>query len=129
VGSWGPCSATCGVGIQTREVHCLSLAGSPPPPEACRQGKPHALQACNQFDCPPGWHIEDWQQVWHAGGPVARHACDGEEFCFALTQSNCIQASPALVFLVLQDLWWGSPEPTSHLSAAVDGWQLLEPLR
>nr|XP_012607181.1 ADAMTS-like protein 3 isoform X6 [Microcebus murinus] len=62
VGSWGSCSATCGVGIQTRDVYCLHPGESPAPAEECRLEKPHALQACNQFDCPPGWHIEEWQQ-------------------------------------------------------------------
>ncbi|GAB1292286.1 ADAMTS-like 3 [Apodemus speciosus] len=62
MGSWGACSATCGVGIQTRDVYCLHPEESPAPPEECREDKPHALRACNQFDCPPSWHVEEWQQ-------------------------------------------------------------------
>lgn len=84
MGSWGPCSATCGVGIQTREVYCLHPEESPAPAEECRDEKPHALQACNQFDCPPGWHIEDWQQVQQTGDPMTCHAYDSEEPCSAL---------------------------------------------
>lgn len=67
MGSWGACSATCGVGIQTRDVYCLHPEEFPAPPEECREEKPHALRACNQFDCPPSWHIEEWQQVQQRG--------------------------------------------------------------
>ncbi|MEE6503271.1 hypothetical protein FKM82_004785 [Ascaphus truei] len=62
-GSWSRCSATCGVGIQTRDVYCSSLAETSNNSEqACSDKKPSALQACNQIDCPPAWHTEDWQQ-------------------------------------------------------------------
>lgn len=62
------------MGIQTREVYCLHPGESPAPAEECGDEKPHALQACNQFDCPPSWHIEEWQQViWQPGAPFARH--------------------------------------------------------
>ncbi|ELK18320.1 ADAMTS-like protein 3 [Pteropus alecto] len=72
-GSWGPCSATCGVGIQTRDVHCLHPGEPPTPAEECRDEKPHALQACNQFDCPPSWHIEEWQQCPRTCGGGTQH--------------------------------------------------------
>uniref|UniRef100_A0ABM5EYL0 ADAMTS-like protein 3 isoform X2 n=1 Tax=Pogona vitticeps TaxID=103695 RepID=A0ABM5EYL0_9SAUR len=68
VGSWTPCSATCGVGIQTREVRCQHPGGSIAGPEHCKAKKPHALQACNQIDCPPVWHVEEWQQCSHTCG-------------------------------------------------------------
>ncbi|XP_042331339.1 ADAMTS-like protein 3 isoform X2 [Sceloporus undulatus] len=62
VGPWRQCTATCGVGIQTREVHCQQPGGSVVGSENCKDKKPHALQACNQIDCPPVWHVEEWGQ-------------------------------------------------------------------
>uniref|UniRef100_A0A8C8SUX3 ADAMTS like 3 n=1 Tax=Pelusios castaneus TaxID=367368 RepID=A0A8C8SUX3_9SAUR len=61
-GHWRQCSATCGVGIQTRDVYCQQPEGSIVANEDCKDEKPHALQACNQIDCPPSWHVEEWQQ-------------------------------------------------------------------
>ncbi|XP_068131428.1 ADAMTS-like protein 3 isoform X2 [Hyperolius riggenbachi] len=62
-GPWSRCSATCGVGIQTRDVHCSGLTESSNNSEQdCSGKKPSALQPCNQIDCPPAWHVEDWQQ-------------------------------------------------------------------
>lgn len=62
-GPWRRCSATCGVGIQTRDVYCQQPGGSTVAAEDCKDKKPHSLQACNQIDCPPVWHVEEWQQV------------------------------------------------------------------
>ncbi|XP_028922029.1 ADAMTS-like protein 3 isoform X2 [Ornithorhynchus anatinus] len=59
---WRPCSATCAVGIQTREVRCLRAGDSPAPDDACPEDKPNVLKACNQLDCPPAWHVGEWQQ-------------------------------------------------------------------
>ncbi|XP_054858272.1 ADAMTS-like protein 3 [Eublepharis macularius] len=68
VGPWRQCSATCGVGIQTREVQCQQPGGAAVGPESCKEERPHALQACNQVDCPPVWHVEEWQQCSHTCG-------------------------------------------------------------
>ncbi|XP_070618877.1 ADAMTS-like protein 3 [Erythrolamprus reginae] len=62
VGPWRQCTATCGIGIQTREVHCQQPGGSVDGLESCKDPKPHSLQVCNQLDCPPLWHVEEWQQ-------------------------------------------------------------------
>ncbi|XP_025027432.1 ADAMTS-like protein 3, partial [Python bivittatus] len=62
VGPWTQCTATCGIGIQTREVHCQQPEGSVVGSESCKDPKPHSFQACNQLDCPPCWHVEEWQQ-------------------------------------------------------------------
>ncbi|XP_060035494.1 ADAMTS-like protein 3 isoform X2 [Erinaceus europaeus] len=65
VGPWRSCSASCGVGIQSRDVQCPHPPRPPGPPgvlPSCSGEKPHVLRACSQFDCPPAWHVEDWQQ-------------------------------------------------------------------
>ncbi|XP_041031012.1 ADAMTS-like protein 3 isoform X1 [Carcharodon carcharias] len=65
--SWRQCSATCGVGIQTRDVYCKRLVthviddSIKVADEECSGPKPPELQACNQFDCPPSWHKGEWQ--------------------------------------------------------------------
>ncbi|KAL7980101.1 hypothetical protein Chor_001369 [Crotalus horridus] len=62
-GPWTQCTATCGVGIQTRQVHCQQPGGSVVGSESCKDLKPHSLQACNQLNCPPLWHVEEWQEI------------------------------------------------------------------
>ncbi|KAI5932601.1 ADAMTS-like protein 3 [Manis javanica] len=104
---WGPCSATCGVGIQTRDVCCLHPGESPAPPAECRDAKPHTLQACNQFDCPPSWHIEEWQR------------CSGT--CGGGTQNQRITCRQLLTdgsILSLSDEWCPGPKASSHKSYA-----------
>ncbi|XP_060923660.1 ADAMTS-like protein 1 [Limanda limanda] len=67
VTSWTSCSASCGVGIQTRSVFCMSLLSIDQQniltvsEEECREFKPAILQPCNQVDCPPTWETEPWQ--------------------------------------------------------------------
>ncbi|XP_063106181.1 ADAMTS-like protein 3 isoform X2 [Cavia porcellus] len=107
VGSWGPCSASCGVGIQTREVHCLHPEESPAPPEKCGDGKPHALQACNQFDCPPAWHIEEWQQCTRTCGGGTQNR-----------RVTCRQLLTDGSFLNLPDELCQGPRASSHKSCA-----------
>ncbi|KAM3876867.1 ADAMTS-like protein 3 [Diretmus argenteus] len=64
---WTGCSASCGVGIQTRSVYCMRLLSVDQQDSAsvledeCREFKPAILQPCNQVDCPPAWEIEPWQ--------------------------------------------------------------------
>lgn len=118
MGSWGPCSATCGVGIQTRDVHCLHPGEPPTPAEECRDEKPHALRACNQFDCPPSWHIEEWQQVRQPGDSVASPPRSASRESHA--------DPPPFASSVSQDVWWGDSASEGHLPAAVNGWQLSE---
>ncbi|XP_044242835.3 ADAMTS-like protein 1 isoform X2 [Ursus arctos] len=67
IGKWSPCSLTCGVGLQTRDVFCSHLLSREMnetiilADELCRQPKPSTVQACNRFNCPPAWYPAQWQ--------------------------------------------------------------------
>ncbi|XP_069481103.1 ADAMTS-like protein 3 isoform X2 [Ambystoma mexicanum] len=101
---WSQCSATCGVGIQTRNVHCLQPGESTATSEqACRDQKPFAFQACNQIDCPPDWHAEDWQQCTHTcgGGTQSRKV-------------NCKRMMADGSFLKMSDEHCRNTRPASH---------------
>uniref|UniRef100_A0A8C7N032 ADAMTS like 3 n=1 Tax=Oncorhynchus kisutch TaxID=8019 RepID=A0A8C7N032_ONCKI len=66
--TWTRCSASCGVGIQTRSVFCMRVLSVEQQDSVsvseneCREFKPPILQPCNQVDCPPAWETEPWQE-------------------------------------------------------------------
>uniref|UniRef100_A0A8C7JMN7 ADAMTS like 3 n=1 Tax=Oncorhynchus kisutch TaxID=8019 RepID=A0A8C7JMN7_ONCKI len=68
VTAWTRCSASCGVGIQTRSVFCMRVLSVEQQDSVsvseneCREFKPPILQPCNQVDCPPAWETEPWQE-------------------------------------------------------------------
>ncbi|TKS69437.1 ADAMTS-like protein 3 [Collichthys lucidus] len=74
VTAWTGCSASCGVGIQTRGVFCMRLLSVDQQDiltvseDECREFKPAILQPCNQVDCPPAWETEPWQQCSQSCG-------------------------------------------------------------
>ncbi|XP_078071427.1 ADAMTS-like protein 1 [Mustelus asterias] len=81
-GKWSVCSSSCGVGLQTRDVFCAHLLSRESDETVilgdknCPQPKPDNVQACNQFDCPPDWHAEEWPQCSQScgGGVQIRQA-------------------------------------------------------
>ncbi|XP_056134285.1 ADAMTS-like protein 3 [Lampris incognitus] len=74
VTAWHGCSASCGVGIQTRSVYCMRLLSVDQQDsvnvseDECKEFKPAILQPCNQLDCPPAWETEPWQQCSQSCG-------------------------------------------------------------
>ncbi|XP_062904993.1 ADAMTS-like protein 1 [Mobula hypostoma] len=74
LGKWSPCSSSCGLGLQTRDVFCMHLLSHETNETAtledknCPQPKPDNVQACNQVSCPPDWHAEEWQKCSQSCG-------------------------------------------------------------
>ncbi|KAM9312600.1 ADAMTS-like protein 3 [Gastrophryne carolinensis] len=99
-GQWSRCSATCGVGIQIRDVHCLAESSNNSE-EQCEDKKPSALQPCNQIDCPPAWHVEDWQQCSRTcGGGVQNRKVSCKQLLadgsfMKLSEEPCQMQKPA----------------------------------
>ncbi|XP_058157890.1 ADAMTS-like protein 1 isoform X2 [Dasypus novemcinctus] len=81
IGKWSACSLTCGVGLQTRDVFCSHLLSREMnetvilTDELCHQPKPSTVQACNRFNCPPGWYPAQWQPCSRTcGGGIQKRA-------------------------------------------------------
>ncbi|XP_036413434.1 A disintegrin and metalloproteinase with thrombospondin motifs 1 [Colossoma macropomum] len=57
---WGPCSQTCGEGVQMRDILCLDAQGQPSKdcPEELRptSSRPCSTQAC------PSWQVGEWSE-------------------------------------------------------------------
>uniref|UniRef100_A0A8C6PYT6 ADAM metallopeptidase with thrombospondin type 1 motif 9 n=1 Tax=Nothobranchius furzeri TaxID=105023 RepID=A0A8C6PYT6_NOTFU len=65
-GSWGECSASCGDGLQRREVFCQVGERRSPLETGCpHRSRPPSSQSCRVADCPSRyrWREGDWQMV------------------------------------------------------------------
>ncbi|MBN3299948.1 ATS16 metalloproteinase, partial [Amia calva] len=66
VGEWGACSRSCGVGEQTRQVHCVQrinhLQVEAVTDAKCPLPAPLRRQTCNIHTCPPAWSSGPWSE-------------------------------------------------------------------
>ncbi|XP_053298458.1 A disintegrin and metalloproteinase with thrombospondin motifs 9 [Pleuronectes platessa] len=63
-GNWGECSASCGDGLQRREVFCQLGDRRSPQESGCSQrSRPASSQSCRAADCPSRYHWKEgeWQ--------------------------------------------------------------------
>lgn len=79
-GEWGPCSVTCGLGVQTRTLSCkmrLSPDNSVPQPEGACLSPAHITKAqvCERPSCdaPPEWEPGEWGECSAQCGLGTRH--------------------------------------------------------
>ncbi|KAG5270363.1 hypothetical protein AALO_G00191800 [Alosa alosa] len=106
---WSRCSATCGVGLQIRQVLCVLNGDTKMPDKDCKESKPSEVQACNQVDCPPAWETEDWQKCTHTcgGGKQSRKV-------------YCKQRMGSGSFQKLKDTVCKGVKPVAHRPCATD---------
>ena len=62
-----PCTHSCGLGIQTREVNCVNDVehggvNVVVPSSMCPQPPPPDRQYCNILDCPVKWQVLEWSK-------------------------------------------------------------------
>lgn len=106
---WSHCSATCGVGLQIRQVLCVLNGDKKMADKDCRESRPSEVQACNQVDCPPAWETEEWQKCSRTcgGGKQSRKV-------------YCKQRLSTGSFQKLKDLDCKAPKPLAHRLCATD---------
>lgn len=69
-----PCTQSCGIGIQTREVSCIhevTQGGGNTvvvPSNMCPQPPPPDRQYCNVLDCPVRWKYSEWSKCSRSCG-------------------------------------------------------------
>lgn len=68
-GEWGPCSITCGKGIQQREVACVYHLQNGSVIYTrdlyCQGAKPPTVQSCEGRLCLSVWEASEWSKVHH----------------------------------------------------------------
>ncbi|KAM5331461.1 ADAMTS-like protein 1 isoform 2-T2 [Glossophaga mutica] len=115
IGNWSPCSLTCGVGLQTRDVFCSQIRSRETnetvilADDLCRQQKPSTVQACNRFNCPPAWYPAQWQ-------PCSRTCGGGVQKREVLCKQRMADGS----FLELPETFCSAPKLASQQACKKD---------
>ncbi|KAK1788812.1 hypothetical protein P4O66_002621 [Electrophorus voltai] len=87
---WKPCSATCGVGVQTRDVYCRWKGHGRMRAEMCDGGmRPRNLQPCSLPGCPQyTWSASEWRQCNASCGDGIKHR---EVLCVDKAMNHVLQ--------------------------------------
>ncbi|XP_077004195.1 ADAMTS-like protein 1 isoform X2 [Tamandua tetradactyla] len=115
IGKWSACSATCGVGLQTRDIFCSHLLSREMnetvilADDLCHQPKPSTVQACNRFNCPPAWYPAQWQ-------PCSRTCGGGTQKREILCKQRMADGS----FLELPETFCSAPKLVSQQDCKKD---------
>ncbi|XP_034940467.1 A disintegrin and metalloproteinase with thrombospondin motifs 9 isoform X2 [Chelonus insularis] len=56
---WGPCSVSCGGGMQMRTATCIDSKGRMVPDSKCNAAEKILKRSCGQETCPQ-WHLGEW---------------------------------------------------------------------
>ncbi|XP_065189279.1 SCO-spondin-like [Sycon ciliatum] len=90
---WGECTLTCGRGVQRRRVLCEQTLTNGTmvyvDPQQCPAStEPINIQACNAFDCPGHWDVEDYNTCSKTCGNGTQSR---RVFCEQLQQDNVLR--------------------------------------
>lgn len=95
VSDFQPCSQSCGIGLQMREVNCIHevTEGNTAivPNNMCPQPPPTDRKQCNMIDCPTEWRTSEWSKVCAAfyGKPSVLSLCDTKNSTQKYTHGRC----------------------------------------
>lgn len=95
-----PCTQSCGIGIQTREVNCIhevTQGGGNTvvvPNNMCPQPPPPDRQYCNVLDCPVRWRVSEWSKCTKTcgGGEKSRKV----ECKQVMAQNHTVDRPPSM---------------------------------
>ncbi|GFY61400.1 a disintegrin and metalloproteinase with thrombospondin motifs 9 [Trichonephila inaurata madagascariensis] len=94
IGPWSQCSATCGEGIEHRNVVCFSAQGHEEVEDKCPFPKPAITQSCLLNVC-PSWKWSEWSQCPRSCGINEQyrlsHCIRGERI---VNDNECFEAKP-----------------------------------
>ncbi|XP_053305766.1 A disintegrin and metalloproteinase with thrombospondin motifs 18 [Spea bombifrons] len=89
VGTWSPCSASCGGGEQIRQIQCVQSTATNTEElvshSHCPVSTPTQVQTCNSQDCPAEWSTGPWSQCSRS---CSRGVMKREVYCKSMSSGK-----------------------------------------
>jgi len=98
--SWGECSVSCGVGVQSRVVRCVSPMRTMRPVQCDPSTTPSSTQSCNTQPCSSGelldvaWSVGEWSECNCSQLHTSRHRLNKWD-AWQLILERCIRTRNA----------------------------------